>query len=183
MTSMVKVYKFFGFGDRIQKWLKSIGTGRRACIITSPGEVSKTFELDKGHAQGDSPSPLLYNFAAQILLFKIASGSTACFNVLKAEGEKHGLTIATFNLLSCFNSSEDLAGIMSSTGLPICREDVEVHLTAAAYNDIAAVLSIQAENNDKKPVTGQVRRRLASVIPSATAATPWSESQPGSAES
>ena len=52
---MVKVYNFFGFGDCIQKWLKSIGTGRRACIITSPGEVSKTFELEKGHAQGDSP--------------------------------------------------------------------------------------------------------------------------------
>ena len=68
---MVKVYNFFGFGDRIQKWLKSIGTGRRACIITSPGEVSKTFEPEKGHAQGDSPSPLLYNFVAQILLFKI----------------------------------------------------------------------------------------------------------------
>ena len=101
----------------------------------------------------------------------------------RPKGEKHGLTIATFNLLSCFNSSEDFAGIMSSTGLPIWREDDEVHLTAAAYNDIAAVLSIQAENNDKQPVTGQVRRRLASVIPSATAATPWPESQPGSAES
>ena len=68
---MVKVYNFFGFGERIKNWLKSIGTGRRACIITSPGEVSETFDLEKGHAQGDSPSPLLYNFAAQILLFKI----------------------------------------------------------------------------------------------------------------
>ena len=27
--------------------------------------------MGKGHAQGDSPSPLLYNFAVQILLFKI----------------------------------------------------------------------------------------------------------------
>ena len=68
---MLKVYNFFGFGDRIKKWLKSIGTGRRACIITSPGEMSESFDLEKGHAQGDSPSPLLYNFAAQILLFKI----------------------------------------------------------------------------------------------------------------
>ena len=30
-----------------------------------------SFELGKGHVQGDSPSPLLYNFAAQVLLFKI----------------------------------------------------------------------------------------------------------------
>jgi hypothetical protein len=68
---MSKVYKFFDFGPRIQNWLKSIGTGRSACIILGPGEVSAPFELNKGHAQGDSPSPLLYNFAAQILLFKI----------------------------------------------------------------------------------------------------------------
>ncbi len=29
---MEKVFKFFGFGDRIQRWLKSIGTNRMACI-------------------------------------------------------------------------------------------------------------------------------------------------------
>ena len=87
------------------------------------------------------------------------SGSTAVFNVLKAEGEKHGLTIATFNPLSCFNNSKDLAAIKSSTGLSIWRED-------------GAVLSNQAENHGKQPVTGHVRRRLASVIPPATDATP-----------
>ncbi len=34
-------------------------------------EYTEYFKLGSGHAQGDSPSPLLYNFAAQILLFKI----------------------------------------------------------------------------------------------------------------
>ena len=102
----------------------------------------------------------------------LVSGSTACFSVLKAEGEKHDLTIATFNSLSCFNSTEDLADIRSSTGLSIWREDDAVHLTAAAYNDIAAVLANQAKNNVKQPLTGQVRRRLASVIPAITTATP-----------
>jgi hypothetical protein len=29
---MEKVYDFFGFGARIKRWLKSIGTGRLACI-------------------------------------------------------------------------------------------------------------------------------------------------------
>jgi hypothetical protein len=68
---MCKVYNFFGFGERIKNWLKSIGTNRTACIILGPSEHSPTFPLEKGHAQGDSPSPLLYNFAAQILLFRI----------------------------------------------------------------------------------------------------------------
>ena len=51
--------------------MASIGTGRTARIALEAGTFSDTFELQKGHAQGDSPSPLLYNFAAQILLFKI----------------------------------------------------------------------------------------------------------------
>ena len=68
---MEKVYNFLGFGERIKNWLKSIGTGRTACIILGQGTMGDFFNLGKGHAQGDSPSPLLYNFAAQILLFKI----------------------------------------------------------------------------------------------------------------
>ena len=40
-------------------------------IILGLQEHSDTFKLEKGHAQGDSPSPLLYNFAVQILLFRI----------------------------------------------------------------------------------------------------------------
>ena len=68
---MEKVYDFLGFGERIKTWLKSIGTGRSACVILGQNRTSEKFNLGKGHAQGDSPSPLLYNFAAQILLFKI----------------------------------------------------------------------------------------------------------------
>ena len=40
-------------------------------IALEAGTFLDTFDLQKGHSQGDSPSPLLYNFAAQILLFKI----------------------------------------------------------------------------------------------------------------
>ena len=40
-------------------------------MILGQNRTSEKFNLGKGHAQGDSPSPLLYNFAAQILLFKI----------------------------------------------------------------------------------------------------------------
>jgi hypothetical protein len=68
---MGQVYDFFGFGDNIKKWLSSIGTGRTACIGLGHDTFSDTFPLGKGHAQGDSPSPLLYNLAAQIFIFKI----------------------------------------------------------------------------------------------------------------
>ena len=67
------VYDFSGFGDKIKKWLKSIGTGRTACVILGQNIYSEKFNLGKGHAhsQGDSPSPLLYNFAAQILRYSL----------------------------------------------------------------------------------------------------------------
>jgi hypothetical protein len=81
---MEKVYRFFGFGDRIMRWLKSIGTGRLACIQLDQGIISDTFELGRGHAQGDSPSPLLYNLAAQIQIFKIE----LCPNVIKLRNEQ-----------------------------------------------------------------------------------------------
>jgi hypothetical protein len=68
---MEKVYEFFGFGARIRSWLLAIGTGRSACIRLSDGELTPTFDLEKGPAQGDSPSPLLYNLAAQIQIFWI----------------------------------------------------------------------------------------------------------------
>jgi hypothetical protein len=72
---MEKVYEFFGFGERIQRWLKSIGTNRKACIQLENNITTDTFDLGKGHAQGDSPSPLLYNLAAQIQIFKIEFNS------------------------------------------------------------------------------------------------------------
>ena len=53
-------------------------------------------------------------------------------------GEKVGLTISTCML---WTKREHIAGIKSSTGLLIWREDDAVHLTSAAYGDLAAVLS------------------------------------------
>ena len=66
-----KVFQFFNFGERMQRWLTAIGTGRKAHIILENGKLSDPFDLKRGTAQGDSPSPLIYNLAAQILIFKI----------------------------------------------------------------------------------------------------------------
>ena len=102
----------------------------------------------------------------------LLSNSTSCFGVLKAEGEKHGLSIATFNPLSCFSITDDLADVKSSAGLSIWREDDPVLLTAATYNFIVAVLSNQAENNGNRSSVGQLRRRLVSVIPAPSTTAP-----------
>jgi hypothetical protein len=68
---MKKCYEFYNFGLVIKKWLESIGTGRRASIILGAGEFTEPFDLGKGHAQGDSPLLLLFNFTQQVALFRI----------------------------------------------------------------------------------------------------------------
>jgi exonuclease III len=68
---MDSVYIFFGFGPRFRKLLKTIGTGRKARVILEGGKHSRDFDLERGFAQGDGPSPRLYNVGEQILLFRL----------------------------------------------------------------------------------------------------------------
>jgi hypothetical protein len=68
---MFSVLKFFGFGEQIIKWLSLIGHKRRTSIIMDNGINSSFFDLETGSAQGDNPSPNLFNFCEQILIFKI----------------------------------------------------------------------------------------------------------------
>jgi hypothetical protein len=68
---MEKVYQFYGLGPRIRSWLATIGTGRNAQMLLANDELSIAFQLEKGHAQGDAPSPFLYNMAAQICIWKV----------------------------------------------------------------------------------------------------------------
>ena len=68
---LLKAYKFFNFGDYIIKWLKLIGTNRKACIIMEDESLSPFFNLDRGNAQGDNISPFSFNIGFQILIFKL----------------------------------------------------------------------------------------------------------------
>jgi hypothetical protein len=40
-------------------------------VLLNDGNISTIFQLLKGTAQGDCPSPIIYNICAQILIFKI----------------------------------------------------------------------------------------------------------------
>jgi exonuclease III len=68
---MREVYRFFGFGEAFIKLLDTIGTNRTARIILDGGKNSQEFALDRGFAQGNSPSPKKYNIGEQILIFRI----------------------------------------------------------------------------------------------------------------
>jgi hypothetical protein len=57
--------------------LATLNRYRQECLYTvSKQRTVGSFELAKGHAQGDSPSPILYNLAAQIQIFLIELDDT-----------------------------------------------------------------------------------------------------------
>ena len=72
---MNEVYKFFGFGNMFIDMMETLGNNRLACIILEDGSFSENFVLGKGRPQGDPPSPIQYNLAEQILLFKLELGA------------------------------------------------------------------------------------------------------------
>ncbi len=66
-----EVFRFFGMGPRIIEWLTLLGENRQACILLDNGTYSRNFSLGRGRAQGDNISPNTFNFAEQILIFKL----------------------------------------------------------------------------------------------------------------
>jgi hypothetical protein len=68
---LTKVYKFFNFGPVITSWLHLLGNNREACIVLDNNLNSRYFKLGRGRPQGDNVSPNTFNFADQILIFKI----------------------------------------------------------------------------------------------------------------
>jgi hypothetical protein len=66
-----QVYKFFGLGNNIIRWLTLFGNNRQACIQISNTLCSRYFGLGRGRPQGDNLSPITFNFCEQILIFRL----------------------------------------------------------------------------------------------------------------
>jgi exonuclease III len=66
-----EAFRFFGIGEKFISMMNTLGTNRTACIILEDGSLSDPFDLERGRAQGDCPSPRQYNIGEQICLLKI----------------------------------------------------------------------------------------------------------------
>jgi hypothetical protein len=66
-----QVYKFFGLGENIIRWLTLFGNKRQACIQLNDNNNSRYFDLGRGRPQGDNLSPITFNFCEQILIFRM----------------------------------------------------------------------------------------------------------------
>jgi hypothetical protein len=67
---MEKVYKFYGIGPKMIKFLNAISTGRTAAILREDGSTARPIQLRTGFPQGSPPSPDEFNICEQILLLK-----------------------------------------------------------------------------------------------------------------
>jgi hypothetical protein len=68
---MLEVFPFLNFGPNLIRWLRLYGENRNACIILDNNELSTPFPLERYRALGDNISPNTFNFADQILIWKI----------------------------------------------------------------------------------------------------------------
>ncbi len=68
---MHEVYVFFGLGPNFILLLENLGNNRKACIAFDDGSHSAEIDLECGRAQGNTSSPIEYNMAQQIIIFKI----------------------------------------------------------------------------------------------------------------
>jgi hypothetical protein len=89
---MNKVYKFYGIGPNMTKFLNTISTGRTAAILREDGSASRPFYLRTGFLQGSPPSPNEFNICEQILLLKLKFDPNII--KLKPNSIERGLRIA-----------------------------------------------------------------------------------------
>ena len=77
------------------------------------------------------------------------------------------MALYTFSAVSAFGGGDKLSAKTSSAGMSVWRSDDPVHLTAAAYRDIAGVLEAQANlaTEGQFPCS---RMRVNSVVPGPT---------------
>ena len=68
---MLEVYKFFGIRETFARKLHLITAGRNATIKFDDCSLSRSFALETGAPQGNSPSPIQYNLCEQIAIIKI----------------------------------------------------------------------------------------------------------------
>ena len=103
----------------------------------------------------------------------------SCRNVITGEGEKAGLSLYTFDPVAAFGGGQKLAAKTSSAGLSVWKENDPVHLTSAAYKDIASLIQHQAGSLVLgAPASG--RRRINSIIlGQSQASAPAAVSVPG----
>jgi hypothetical protein len=66
---MREVYQFFGFGSNFIRIIETLCNNRTACITFDDGTLSEPFDLGRGEAQGNTPSPVLYNMGVPRRLY------------------------------------------------------------------------------------------------------------------
>jgi hypothetical protein len=93
---LLSCLRFLNFGEKFINAIKLLCTNRKASIIMGHCKYGKSFDLERGNAQGDTISPFLFNIGYQILLLKINTDlQIDSFLDIPATPEGHPPTPAT----------------------------------------------------------------------------------------
>jgi Reverse transcriptase (RNA-dependent DNA polymerase) len=143
---MIESLKFFNFGERIIKWITTICTNRKACIILSTGKMGRSFELERGNAQGDVISPIIFNICYQVLILKLE---------LTLQIEKIDLPVPTTEGLELIGAENRV----SYRGKKVFAfaDDCNL-LTSLSDQNIAAIVSILNEYGNISGLTCNVQK-------------------------
>ena len=150
--------------------LEAAGEAVKVCLLPIPRYVKSSCCGDESH---------IINLHEDDFDNILLGAAISCRNVIAGEGEKAGLSLFTFDPVTAFGGGKKLAAKTSSAGLSVWQDNDPVHLTSAAYKDIASLIQHQAGNlTTGAPPAG--RRRINSIIPGQLQSTaPAALSVPG----
>ena len=150
--------------------LEAAGEAVKVCLLPIFRYVKRPCCKDGGH---------ITNFMEADFEDILIRASTTSSYIVSSEGEKAGLSLFTFDLVSAFGGGPHLIAKTSTAGMSVWLEEDPVHFTASAYKDIASLVQNQAQLAVQgKPASG--RRRIDSIVTSQLAlATPAVLQVPG----
>ena len=135
--------------------LEIAGEAVKVCLLPIPRYVKSSCCGDEKH---------IINLHEDDFEDILMGAASSCHNVIAGEGEKAGLSLYTFDPVAAFGGGQKLAAKTSSAGLSVWQENHPVHLTSAAYKDIASLIQHQDGGLiASAPASG--RRCINSIIP------------------
>ena len=154
----------------VQPILEAAGEAVKVCLLPIPRYVKSSCCGDERH---------IINLQETDYEDILLGAASTCRNIIAGEGEKSGLSLYTFDPVAAFGGGQKLAAKTSSAGLSVWKESDPVHLTSAAYKDIASLIQHQAGTLvSGVPASGC--RRINRIIPGQSpATTPAAVSVPG----
>ena len=131
---ILKVFKFFNFGDNFIRLITTIISGKQGRINVD-GSFTPLFDFESGSGQGDNSSPLIFNLAIEILLCKLIACNMILVDNLQKDTRSHSLNLTNSE---AFADDENL--LINPTGENLARLRI-------IFNDFKSLSGLEINEN------------------------------------